>query len=97
MAEVKLKCFSCQSEMSFSVAISRRDECSKCRADVRVCKNCLFYDAKVYNECRETSAEVVREKERATLCDYFQPSSGELAKNSREAMMAAAEALFKKH
>ncbi len=82
--------------MSFTVAISRRDECPKCSADVRVCKNCQFYDPKVYNECRETSAEVVREKERATLCDYFQPGGQATAQDSREALRAAAEALFKK-
>jgi hypothetical protein len=97
MAEIKLKCFSCQTELSFSVPVSRRDECPKCRADVRVCKNCQFYDPKIYNECRETSAEVVREKDRATLCDYFQPGSSGSSQKSKDDLRAAAEALFKKN
>jgi hypothetical protein len=96
MSQTQLKCFSCQTEMSFTVAISRRDECPKCRADVRVCKNCRFYDAKVYNECRETSAEVIREKERANLCDYFQPGSALNAEKAKADLLAAAEALFRK-
>ena len=97
MAETKLKCFTCQTEMTFAVAISRRDECPKCGADVRVCKNCQFYDPKVYNECRETSAEVIREKERSNLCDYFQPGGQVASQGSRDALRAAAEALFKKN
>jgi hypothetical protein len=97
MAEIKLKCFSCQTDLRFTLAISRRDECPKCRADVRVCKNCHFYDPKAYNECRETSAEVVREKDRATLCDYFQPGDLANTQKSRDDLLAAAEALFKKN
>jgi len=93
----QFKCFSCGESLSFSVAVSRRDECPKCRADVRVCKNCRFYDAKVYNECREPQAEVIREKDRSNLCDYFQPGGQSGGQNSREALLAAAEALFKKN
>lgn len=96
MAEIKIPCFSCGKEMSFVVAISRRDECPSCKADVRVCKNCIFYDPKIYNECRETSAEVIREKERSNLCEYFQPGTKVVGHKSREDLLAAAEALFKK-
>ena len=68
-----------------------------CHADAHVCKNCEFYDPKVYNECRETSADVVREKERANFCDYFKPrSSGASSGKSAADLKAAAEALFKK-
>jgi hypothetical protein len=97
MAEIKLNCFSCAKEMSFVDVIGRRDECPHCGADARACKNCAFYDPKVYNECRETSAEVIREKERSNLCDYFQPSGANKARGqSRDDLLAAAEALFKK-
>ena len=82
--------------MSFVQSVGRRDECSSCGADARVCRNCQFYDPKVYNECRETSAEVVREKDRSNLCDYFQPGTKETGSTSRDALRAAAEALFKK-
>jgi hypothetical protein len=96
MAQIKINCFNCQKEMIFVDSISRRDECPQCGADARVCKNCQFYDPKVYNECRETQAEVIREKERSNLCDFFSPGSPASQEKSKEALKAAAEALFKK-
>ncbi len=98
MADVKLKCFACGTLLTFAESVSRRDECPKCGEDVRVCKNCRFYDPKVYNECRETSAEVIREKARSNLCDFFQPNADAESENkSRDNLRAAAEALFKKN
>ncbi|QDK45592.1 hypothetical protein DOM22_10750 [Bdellovibrio sp. ZAP7] len=92
---VQLFCFSCKKEMSFAGNIGRREECPHCRADVHVCKNCDFYDPKVYNECRETSADVVREKDRANFCDYFTPRKGGAGQEDQAAKLkAAAEALF---
>jgi hypothetical protein len=97
MAEIQIRCFSCQTELKFQDSVSRREECPKCRADVRVCKNCQFYDPKVYNECRETSAEVIREKERSNLCDFYRPRTlGGSVEDAQAKARAAAEALFKK-
>ena len=94
--QIRLQCFSCSKELTLLMPISRREECPFCRADVRVCKNCQFYDPKVYNECRETQADVVREKDRSNMCDYFSPGSKQAAAASKDALLAAAEALFKK-
>ncbi len=95
---IKLNCFSCSKELTFSSELSRREECPHCRADVHVCKNCQFYDSKVYNECRETQAEVIREKERANFCDYFTAGQSSLKSlnSNKTDLFAAAEALFKK-
>ncbi len=78
-----------------------RAECENCGADVHVCKNCRFYDPGAYNECRETSADVVKEKERANYCEYFEPgaqAAGGLseAEKKKQDLKAAAELLFKK-
>ena len=91
-------CFSCKKEISvLDGKVSYREECLHCRADAHVCKNCHFYDTRAYNECRESSAERVVEKERANLCDYFQPRQGGLsAEDPAAKARAAAEALFKK-
>lgn len=94
--QFELECFACKQKLTVQMPVSRREECPGCRADVRVCKNCEFYDPKVYNECRETSAEVVREKERSNICDYFQPRKPGGAVDKRAELLAAAEALFKK-
>jgi hypothetical protein len=92
---VKVVCFACQKSTDVVERVGFRDECA-CGADLHSCKCCAFYDAKVYNECRETSADVVREKERANFCDFFQPNGQTKVTNQREALLAAAEALFKK-
>ncbi len=92
-----LGCFHCNKEIPILGKVGRRDECPHCRSDVHVCKNCDFYDPKVYNECREVAAEVVRDKERANFCDYFTPrKSGLSPQDKAAALRAAAEALFKK-
>ena len=90
-------CFSCGWATKLISAVGRRDECFKCHADLHVCKNCLHYDPKAYNECREPQADVVKEKDRANFCDYFTPGSGgKGAGPSKQDLLSAAEALFKK-
>lgn len=95
--KITLKCFHCGTELDFIDRVGIRESCTKCNADAHVCKNCRFYDPKVYNECSEPSAEPVREKDRANMCDYFEPGSGAGgAAKTKDDLRAAAEALFKK-
>lgn len=95
-----LVCFHCQKNVPLNAhaagGVGRRDECPHCRYDLHVCKNCQHYDSKVYNECRETSAEVVRDKEKANFCDYFAPGGAQKAVDDKARQRALAEALFKK-
>jgi len=93
---LEVTCFSCQTTNARVDKIGFRDECEKCGADLHCCKCCTFYDPKAYNECREPSADVVREKERANYCEYYQPKTGAGVKDKRDELLAAAEALFKK-
>ena len=94
---MQILCFSCKKTNDYKDKIGFRDECLHCRGDLHICKNCEFYDAKVYNECKETSADVVKEKERANYCDYFSASKSLTAALDEKAKLkAAAEALFKK-
>ena len=44
----------------------------KCRADLRVCLNCAFYDPRVAQQCRERRAEPVLEKDLGNFCEYFE-------------------------
>ncbi len=95
---IMVKCYHCGTELSFGDRVGLREECPQCRNDVHVCRNCQFYDRSSYNECREPSAEVVREKDRSNHCEYWSPSSGLGAGGGKAAqdLLAAAEALFKK-
>lgn len=51
--------------------IKRTEICPGCRSDLHCCRNCAFYDKTVHNQCRETQAEWVVNKDRANFCDYF--------------------------
>jgi hypothetical protein len=75
----------------------RQDTCSSCRRDTHACKNCEHFDLAYNNQCRESSADRVVDKEKANFCDYFKPSTragGSSA--SADALKAAAAALFRK-
>ncbi len=49
----------------------RGETCMRCRADLRVCLNCMSYDPAVAHQCRERRAEPVLEKEVGNFCEYF--------------------------
>ena len=90
-------CHHCAKEVQISDRVGRGDTCPFCNADAHCCQNCSFYDTAAYNECREPSADVVKEKERANYCDFFRPRSGSgKIDDKAAALKAAAEALFKK-
>lgn len=96
MSAAAVICFKCRTANPVMGTVGRRDECFKCHSDLHACKNCLHYDPKVYNECKETSADVVLEKERANFCDYFTPGTGLNLAEQKDQLLSAAEALFKK-
>lgn len=95
---IAVACWKCKEKNDFAERVPLRAECGKCGEDLHVCKCCQFWDPKVYNECREPQAEVVQDKERANRCDYYQANAqaGAAAADTRDALKAAAEALFKK-
>jgi hypothetical protein len=61
------------------------DLCPKCHADLHACRNCQFYDPGKQNQCAETQARLVRDKEAANYCDYFRPNPTLLASADRPA------------
>ena len=48
--------------------------CEVCGKYLHVCKNCKFYDVSSSNNCKETNAELVCDKENSNFCDYFKIS-----------------------
>ncbi len=91
------KCWNCGESLS-PLDYGRGDICKKCGRDTRTCKGCKHYDRDAHNQCHETIAERVVEKERSNFCDYFEPhdNSPSSQATSRDAMKLAAEALFKR-
>lgn len=95
---VKMICHSCQKDPQIIDKIGFREECMHCGADLHCCLNCKFYDTSSYNDCKETSAERVLDKEKSNLCEYFQPRDGSSSssESSTDSAKAALDALFKK-
>lgn len=72
-------CHACRREVEPPDPVGRKAVCPFCRADLRCCLNCLFHEPVAYNQCRESQAERVLEKDRANFCDYFRYREGGLA------------------
>jgi hypothetical protein len=90
-------CWNCGAELSV-LDYGRSDTCRQCGRDTKVCKGCIYYEINSNNECRESQAERVVDKERSNFCDFFKPSAATAGKSakSRDLLKSAAEALFKK-
>ncbi len=66
-------CAACGAELGHVERVGRRDACPACGADLRVCRQCRFFDPAVADACREPVAEHVADKTRANFCDHFAP------------------------
>jgi hypothetical protein len=90
-------CHHCQQPIDSKNRIGRRDACSSCGADLRCCLNCLFYDARAAQACREPNADHVLDKEAGNFCEYFAFVENRQPQNSAtDKARAQLEALFKK-
>lgn len=95
-----MRCFSCDAEIPIAAGerVGFRDTCDGCGADVHVCRNCAHHDPSAYNECRESQAERVRDRDRANRCDWFAAGAGGGGgpAREREAARSTLDGLFKK-
>lgn len=91
-------CHACGKEVVLPHRAGRKDACPFCRADLRCCLNCTFYEPAAYNQCREGQAERVLEKDRANFCDFFRFREGGTGTAARVALPTRdkLDALFKK-
>jgi len=72
-----LVCWQCGAALAaLSLPLRRLDECPKCRAELHVCRMCVEFDPRAYQQCREPTVEEVRDKIRANFCDHFKPRAG---------------------
>jgi len=65
-------CHKCGFAYELSGQPGRLESCERCGADLKVCLNCLHYDAQRAQQCRESRAEPVAEKHMANYCEYFE-------------------------
>ena len=93
-----IECHSCKKGLNLEASgrVMRSDECPHCYANIHCCKMCDFYDKSAYNDCRESNADRILEKEMANFCDYFiLCSAGKSGDNKKDDLLDAANSLFK--
>ena len=66
-----IQCQFCGAPLPFSGRAALGEECPSCRRDVHCCRQCRNFDPAVHNQCRETQAEWVVDKDRRNFCDWF--------------------------
>jgi len=64
-------CHKCGWEWTLAGQPGRSESCHQCNADLRVCLNCVSYDARAAHQCRDRRAEPVHEKHVGNFCEYF--------------------------
>lgn len=90
------KCHFCGAEIELSDKVFLKDTCPKCKADLRACVQCRFYEPKAHHECREPTADFARDKEKRNSCAYFAFAGGSEQESNMDDARRKLEALFKK-
>jgi hypothetical protein len=97
-----MNCWKCGHRVETIERIGFHAHCPQCDRPLHVCRDCSLYDPAYNNQCRETMAERVVDKERSNFCEYFAPNPDTVAAPAHPAsgpQRAARErldALFKK-
>jgi len=65
------RCWNCGKVTGIMGRPARTDDCPYCRAELRCCRGCKFYDANLSGQCSEERAEPLPEKEKVNFCDFF--------------------------
>ena len=92
-------CQACGLAFEVRERVGFRDECEGCGADLHVCLNCDFHDPGAHNQCRESQADPVAEKDRANRCEWFRatrPAGARGVDPKPDDARAKLDALFKK-
>ena len=67
------RCWKCGDALhDLLLPLARHEECPHCRAQLHVCRMCVFFDTAQAQQCREPVADPVSDKQRANFCGYFQ-------------------------
>jgi len=65
------QCQFCGAAVTLAEPIPRESSCESCRRDYHSCRQCRHYDTSRHNQCRETEADMVEDKERRNFCEFF--------------------------
>ncbi len=86
-----MNCWRCGTAIEIGERVGFRACCPKCDRPLHVCRNCGFHDPGYHNQCRETMAELVADKERANFCEYFGAAASRDVRSDSGASPGASE------
>jgi hypothetical protein len=66
------KCAFCGAEVEIIDRVGRLEECTGCGKYLHSCLQCKLYDRSFHNQCRESQAPYVSDKENANFCEFFE-------------------------
>ncbi len=93
-------CWHCGRAIAIEERVGFRDRCPGCDRPIHVCRACAHHDPAYHNQCRETQAAMVADKDRANFCEYFRPRAAPLqapaAPSAAAGARARLDALFRK-
>lgn len=75
MARIEGICTFCEGEIRTD-RIGFRELCPHCDEALHCCLQCRFYDTSRPDDCAEPQAELIRDKDRPNLCDWFEFTGG---------------------
>ena len=90
-------CHACGAEWTEPENPGFSAQCEKCGEYLHCCRNCKFCAPGHHNDCLESEAEMVRDKDVRNLCEYFQfadRAAGGAAPDRSAAARAKLDALF---
>lgn len=91
------RCAFCGAEVEVIDRVGRLDECAVCKRDLHACLQCRLYDRSYHNQCRESQAAFVADKERSNFCEFFELGRDGLSEREKaEASKRKLEELFKR-
>jgi len=64
-------CRHCGTAITLGEPIGREATCESCGRDLRSCRQCRHFDPRYHNQCRETEADLVVDKDRPNFCEFF--------------------------
>ena len=66
------RCHNCGAEWDRRRTPGFKERCERCDAYLRCCLNCRLYDPHASEQCRSSTTEPVRDKDRPSFCEEFE-------------------------
>ncbi|MFH0798955.1 MAG: hypothetical protein V2A66_02095 [Pseudomonadota bacterium] len=72
MTKVIFPCAFCGAPVELEGRAGRSAECPSCRRDIHCCLQCRFCDRSYHNQCRESQAGYISDREQSNFCEFFE-------------------------